>query len=85
MDAPKQIETAQPTPEQLLTLLELQIAGERSNRAHKSRNRATFLVTGILLIIAGACIALFVAGQLLAEVQERGARASAGVPSEAPR
>ncbi len=73
MDATNQTETAQPTPEQLLKLLDVQLAGARGKRAGKSRNRATFLVAGILFIIAATGIALFVAGQLLAELQERGA------------
>lgn len=75
MEAPKQIESAQPTPEQLLKLLDLQLGQERNKREHRSRNRATFLATGILFIIAAGGIALVVAQQMLAELQGRG-----GVP-----
>ena len=73
MEVPKQTETVPSTPEQLLKLLDLQMERERHNRAHKSRNRATFLVGGILFIVAAAGIALLVAEQLLADLHEQGA------------
>jgi hypothetical protein len=73
MEAPNQTETAQPTPEQLLKLLDLQLARERTRREKKSRNRASFLVAGILVIIVGAAVSLLVAQQLLAELHQRDA------------
>lgn len=73
MEAPQKTEIAGPTPEQLLKLLDLQLAQERSKRASKSRNRATFLVVGILTIVAAAGVALVVAQGLLADLQDRGA------------
>ena len=72
MEAANQTETQSPTPEQLLTLLDLQLKQERSKRAGKSRNRATFLSVGIVFIIAAAGIALIVAERLLFEFRERG-------------
>jgi hypothetical protein len=73
MEVSQQTETTPPTPEQLLKLLDLQLAHERGKRAHKSRNRATFLVVGILFIIVAAGIALVVAQGLLSELHDRGA------------
>jgi hypothetical protein len=79
MEAPNQTETAQPTPEQLLKLLDLQLARERTRREKKSRNRASFLVAGILVIIVAAAVSLLVAQQLLAELRERGSMQPAPV------
>lgn len=73
MEATQQIETVPPTPEQLLKLLDLQLAPERSKRANKSRKRATFLVLGIFFILAAGGIALVLAQGLLAEMKERAA------------
>ncbi len=73
MEATKQTETPQPTPEQLLKLLDLQLQQERSKRTHKSRKRATILVFGILAILAAAGVALVVAQGMLAELHDRGA------------
>ncbi len=73
MEARKQTDIAPPTPEQLLKLLEIQLGQERGRRARKSRNRATFLVTGIFVILAAAAVAMIVAQQMLAELRERGA------------
>ncbi len=78
MDAPQKTEIAPPTPEQLLKLLDLQLERERSKRANKSRNRATFLVTGLVVILAAVGIAVLVAQQMLVEVREH-ARAGASV------
>jgi hypothetical protein len=71
MEATKQIETPQPTPEQLLKLLDLQLNRERSKRTHKSRNRATILVVGIVSILAATGVALIVAQGMLTELQNR--------------
>ncbi|MGB8168441.1 MAG: hypothetical protein WCF18_13170 [Chthoniobacteraceae bacterium] len=71
MEAAKQIETRQPTPEQLLKLLELQLAQERSKRTHRSRNRAAILVVGIVSILAAAGVALIIAQSMLIELQNR--------------
>jgi hypothetical protein len=75
MNVPKQIESHQPTPEQLLQMLDAQLAGERGKRAGRSRNRAMILVFGMLAIIAAGGIALFVAQQMLMDLQQHGAGA----------
>ncbi len=81
MEATKQTETPQPTPEQLLKLLDLQLQQERSKRTHKSRNRATILVVGILAILAAAGVALVVAQGMLAELHDRGTLVPAPDPT----
>jgi len=70
MDALQKTESAPPTPEQLLKLLDIQLERERSKRANKGRNRATFLVTGLVVILAAAAIAVVVAQQMVAELRD---------------
>jgi len=72
MNAPQQIETVQPTPEQLVQLLDLQLASERGKRAGRSRNRAMILVFGLLAIVAAGAVALMIAQQILLDLHERG-------------
>jgi hypothetical protein len=71
MEGPQQTQTLSPTPEELLKLLDLQLAQERAKRSGKSRNRASFLAAGILFIIAVAGVALFFAQGLLLDLQDR--------------
>ena len=78
MKAPQQIETSQPTPEELVQMLDLQLAGERNKRAGRSRNRALILAFGVLAIVAAGGIALIVAQQMLIDLQQRGA---GGIPA----
>lgn len=55
-------------------LLELQLGRERHRRAEKSsRKRATFLASGILLIVVAAGVALIVAQGMLADLRDQGA------------
>jgi predicted metal-binding membrane protein len=83
MEVAQKTETCPPTPEQLLKLLELQLARERGKRGEKTRKRATFLVAGILFIVAAMGIALVVAQSMVAELKERGAlRPISSQPSE---
>ena len=72
MNAPQQTETSQPTPEQLLQLLDLQLASERAKRPGRSRNRTMILVFGLLAIVAAGGIALVVAQQILLDLHDRG-------------
>lgn len=80
MNAPQQIETSQPTPEQLLRLLELQLAGERSKREARPRKRAMILVFGMLAIVVLAGLALMIAQQMLVDLHDRGAMPPTPVP-----
>lgn len=83
MNAPQQTETSQPTPEQLMQLLDLQLARERAKRPGRSRNRAMILVFGLLAIVAAGGIALIVAQQMLLDLQDRGAGARFVAPAAA--
>jgi hypothetical protein len=66
----KEIETSQPTPEQLLQMLEAQLTAKRSQRTSASRNRAIILVTGILFIVVAAGAALMVLDQMLVDLRQ---------------
>jgi hypothetical protein len=61
----KEIETTQQTPEQLLTIIEAQLALKRQSRAGRRSNRTVILLAGVMLIIVGAAVALLVLQQLL--------------------
>ena len=78
MEKPQQTETASQTPEQLLRLFDLQLEWERSKRAKKSRNRASFLAVGVIVILLAAAVALFVGQQMLSELRDR--RATEAIP-----
>jgi hypothetical protein len=81
MNAPQQTETSQPTPEQLLQLLDLQLARERAKRPDRSRNRAMILAFGLLAIVAAGGIALVVAQRMLLDLHDRGAGARFAEPA----
>jgi hypothetical protein len=70
MNTVKEIETNESTPEQLLQMLDAQLAAQRSQRAQSGRNRATILVTGILCIVVGASAALLVLNQMLVDLRQ---------------
>lgn len=82
MNAPQQTETSQPTPEQLLRMIDLQLARERGKRQGRSRKRATILVFGILLIALLAGAALMIAQQMLMDLHERGVAPGSVAPTE---
>lgn len=71
----KKTESTEPTPEQLLQILNLQLEQQRSQRGASSRNRAVFLVGGLLFIVIGAGIALIILDQMLADLPTREAAA----------
>jgi hypothetical protein len=64
----KEIESAEATPEQLLQMLDAQLAVQRSQRTGSGRNRATILVAGILFIVVAAGAALLVLNQMLVDL-----------------
>jgi hypothetical protein len=67
----KETETPQATPEQLLQLLDSQLAMQRAERASAGRNRVAFLIGGVLFIIIGAGIALLILSQMLSDLPHR--------------
>lgn len=72
MKNPKETGTPQATPEQLMQLLDVQLASQRSNRQNSGRNRAIILVTGLLFIVAAAGAALLILDQMLADLRHQG-------------
>jgi hypothetical protein len=64
----KETETFSPSPDQLLQLLDSQIAMKRMQNQAARRNRAIFLTVGILVIVLGATAALLVLTQMMNEV-----------------
>ena len=64
----KETETAQATPEQLLQMLDAQLAMQRAQRDQPGRNRAMLLVGGVLFIVIAAGVALLVLAQMLADL-----------------
>jgi hypothetical protein len=61
----KEIEINSETPEQLLRLLDTQLAAQRAQRKKPERNRAIFLVSSVLIIMAAAAVALMMLEQML--------------------
>lgn len=72
----KEIETAQATPEQLLQMMDAQMAMQRAQRSTTGRNRAMLLAGGVLFIVIAAGVALMVLSQMLADLPQHGRRAS---------
>ena len=72
----KEIQSPDPTPEQLMQLLDAQLAVHRSHRAKSGRNRAIILVSGIVFIVVAAGAALLVLDQMLMNLRENGRPAS---------
>lgn len=64
----KETGTGEQTPEQLLKILETEIATRRSAHRNAGRNRAILLVGGLLFIVIFAGVALLVLEQMLAEL-----------------
>ena len=77
MRAAKQTETHDATPEQLMLILDGQMAAQRSHRTGSGRNRAIILVVGLLLIVIAAGVSLLVLDQMLTDLRQNGAGASA--------
>ena len=65
---------SQPTPEQLLKLLDGQLTLARTKRstADNSSRRTALLAGALLLIVGGGCAALLVLQHLLSDLRERG-------------
>jgi len=82
MEEMKETESPDATPEQLMRMLDLQLAAQRSHRAQSGRNRAILLVGGILFIIVVAGAALLVLNQMLMDIKpDRNAAPSGQFPA----
>jgi hypothetical protein len=71
----KEIESTSQTPEQLLRLLDTQLDAQRARRKKPERNRVSFLVSSVLIIMAAAAVALMMLEQMLADSPREGNRA----------
>lgn len=65
-------QTHESTPDQLLQMLDAQIAARRSRRQSGLRNRTALLAGGLFLIIGGMVVALLILQQLMADVPRAG-------------
>jgi hypothetical protein len=74
----QEIESNPQTPEQLLQLLDIQLAAQRARRMKPERNRILFLVSSVLIIMAAAAIALMMLEQILVTAPREGSRAPQG-------
>lgn len=81
MKALKENETHEATPEQLLQMLDAQLASQRSQKGVARRNRAIILVAGVLFIVVAAGAALMVLSQMLEDYRQNGSAAPAAVES----
>jgi hypothetical protein len=72
MRAVKETESKEPTPEQLMQILDGELAVRRSHRTTASRNRAIILVFGLLFIVIAAGAALLVLDQMLTDLRPNG-------------
>jgi hypothetical protein len=61
----KEIDSTSQTPEQLLRLLDAQLAAQRARRKKPERNRAVFLVSSLLIIVAAAAVALMILEEMV--------------------
>jgi hypothetical protein len=76
--AMNEIRTSEPTPEQLLQVLESELAMHRARRQRSSTNRTAWRVGGVLLILGGAIAALLILQYAMSEIalREPGGRRS---------
>ncbi|MEO6740041.1 MAG: hypothetical protein ABIP20_07305 [Chthoniobacteraceae bacterium] len=71
--------TQEANPEQLLKLLEVQVAAARERRAAREGRRSKVGTIGLFIIIGGAALALWVLTLLLEEMRpQRGERKESG-------
>lgn len=67
-DSPQENKAPEATPEQLMKMLDLQIAATRHRREQSPARRATFLAMALLLIIGGALVAFLVLQQMISDL-----------------
>ena len=83
MDA-NENKTADPTPDQLLKMLDVQIAMQRDKRKQGGRHRTAIIVGGVFLIIAGTLIALLTLQQRYLDYLGSGVRPGPAAQIENP-
>ena len=81
-------QTQEPNPEQLLKLLEAQVADARNRRTARETSRGKAGTIGLFIIVGGAAIALWVLMMLLDQMRpQRGGRneSASAQPAEGAR
>jgi hypothetical protein len=63
--------SSDPTPEQLLQLLEMELSTKRAKRQRTSANRTAWRIGGILLMLGGAIAALLILQYAMTELTSR--------------
>jgi hypothetical protein len=71
-ETPHQTKSSEPTPEQLMQLLDLQITSQRSKRKGGTKRRGLLLVSGLILILGLMFGALFVLQQMVGDLRQSG-------------
>jgi hypothetical protein len=72
MSDSKETQSAEATPEQLMQMLNRELATHRSQRPKANRNRAMILVIGVLFIVMAAGAAFVVLDQMLQDFRQNG-------------
>jgi hypothetical protein len=71
-DPKDQTNSSEPTPEQLLKLLDLQIAAKRQRRRETPRQRSAVLALALMIIMGGAVVAFLILQQMVADLPHPG-------------
>ena len=74
--------TQEPNPEQLLKLLESQVASARQSRLARDAGRGKAGTIGMVIIVGGATIALWVLSLLLEQMRPQRAERMEGAAAE---
>ena len=70
-NAVNETRTSEPTPDQLIQLLDSQLTLARADRVgDRAPRRAALLVGGMIFIVAGCCVALLILQQMLSDLHE---------------
>ena len=80
-ETPHQTKSPEPTPEQLLQLLDVQIQSQRAKRKGSRKHRATFLVCGLLFILGGLFAALVILQQMAGDLRRPGVGSAEEIPT----
>lgn len=68
---PDETKTDQPTPDQLLKMLDLQIAEQRKRKKSTPMKRALFLMVGFMIIFGGLIAALLFFQYMMQDLPRR--------------
>jgi hypothetical protein len=85
LNEPQQTKSPELTPEQLLTMLDLQIAAKKARKRGSSRSRGVLLALGLLLIIAGCLGALLILRQSVGDLSDKPRSSPVAAPISQPR